>query len=296
VRIGILLMLAGMLMFSLNDVMGKWLMGSYSVAQLMAIRSLSALVVLTPFLLRDGLGQLWRVDRPALQALHAGLLAVEGMGFYAAVAYLPLADVVTYWLAAPIYVAALAPLVLGERISRRVWAAIGLGFVGVVIALAPSQASLTPAAGIALPGSAAFASAMLQGRKFRGTPDTVLGAWQIVGVLIASGAIIAFTPDAWVATPPRDLAALCLLGVVAMAAHILVNPAFKDAKAALVMPYQYFLLIWAIVFDMVFFRRYPALCDAAGSGLNRVGRIDHRTPKSCLGLLRASGGNVDRVK
>ena len=95
-RIGILLMLAGMLMFSLNDVMGKWLMGSYSVAQLMAIRSLSALVVLTPFLLRDGLGQLWRVDRPALKALRAGLLAVEGMGFYAAVAYLPLADVVTH--------------------------------------------------------------------------------------------------------------------------------------------------------------------------------------------------------
>jgi drug/metabolite transporter (DMT)-like permease len=89
-------MLAGMLMFSLNDVMGKWLMGGYSVEQLMAVRSLSALVVLVPFLLRDGLGQLWRLDRPGLQALLAGLLAVEGLGFYAAVAYLPLADVVTY--------------------------------------------------------------------------------------------------------------------------------------------------------------------------------------------------------
>ena len=54
VRVGIGLMLAGMLMFSLNDVLGKWLMGSYSVAQLMAIRSLSVLVVLTPFPLRDG--------------------------------------------------------------------------------------------------------------------------------------------------------------------------------------------------------------------------------------------------
>ncbi|MGB8815315.1 MAG: DMT family transporter, partial [Paracoccaceae bacterium] len=144
-----------MFMFSLNDVMGKWLMGSYSVAQLMAIRSLSALVVLVPFLLRDGLGQLWRVDRPGLQALRAGLLAVEGLGFYAAVAYLPLADVVTYWLAAPIYVAALAPLVLGERVSGSVWAAIGLGFVGVLVALEPSRNSLMPAAGIALLGSVA---------------------------------------------------------------------------------------------------------------------------------------------
>ena len=116
----------------------------------MAIRSLSALTVLMTILLRYGLGPLWRVDRPALQSLRAGLLAVEGLGFYAAVAYLPLADVVTYWLAAPIYVVAMTSLVLGERVSRRIWAAIGLGFVGVVIALAPSQASLTPAAGIAL--------------------------------------------------------------------------------------------------------------------------------------------------
>ena len=260
-------MLAGMLMFSLNDVMGKWLMGSYSVAQLMAVRSLSALVVLVPFLLRDGLGQLWRLDRPGLQALRAGLLAVEGLGFYAAVAYLPLADVVTYWLAAPIYVAALAPLVLGERVRGSVWAAIGLGFVGVLMAPNPSQAGLTPAAGIALLGSAALAGAMLLGRKLRGTPNTVLVAWQIVGALIASGAIIASTPGAWVATPPRDLAALCLLGVVAMAAHILVNRSFKHAEAAVVMPYQYSLLIWAILFGALFFADPPRPAMLLGAGL-----------------------------
>lgn len=266
-RVGIGLMLAGMLMFSLNDVMGKWLMGSYSVAQLMAVRSLSALVVLTPFLLRDGMGRVWRVERPALQALRAGLLAVEGIGFYAAVAYLPLADVVTYWLAAPIYVAALAPLVLGEKVPAVVWAAIGLGFVGVVLALEPSRDSLTPAAGIALLGSAAFAGAMLLGRKLRATPDTVMVGWQIVGALIGSAAILAFGAGAWQPTPPRDLAALCLLGVVAMGAHILVNRAFKHAEAAVVMPYQYSLLIWAIGFGAVFFADTPRPAMLLGAGL-----------------------------
>lgn len=265
-RAGIGLMLAGMLMFSLNDVMGKWLMGSYSVAQLMAVRSLSALVVLLPFLLRD-MGRMWRVERPALQALRAGLLAVEGIGFYAAVAYLPLADVVTYWLAAPIYVAALAPLVLGERVPAAVWAAIGLGFVGVVLALEPSRDSLTPEAGIALLGSTAFSGAMLLGRKLRGTPDTVMVGWQIVGALIASGAILAFGAEVWQPTPPRDLAALCLLGVVAMGAHMLVNRSFKHAEAAVVMPYQYSLLIWAIVFGAVFFADMPRPAMLLGAAL-----------------------------
>lgn len=265
-RAGIGLMLAGMLLFSLNDVMGKWLMGSYSVAQLMAVRSLSALAVLLPFLLRD-MGRMWRVERPALQALRAGLLAVEGIGFYAAVAYLPLADVVTYWLAAPIYVAALAPVVLGEKVPAAVWAAIGLGFVGVVLALEPSRDSLTPEAGIALLGSLAFSGAMLLGRKLRGTPDTVMVGWQIVGALIASGVILAFNTAAWQPTPPRDLAALCLLGVVAMGAHMLVNRSFKHAEAAVVMPYQYSLLIWAIVFGAVFFADMPRPAMLLGAGL-----------------------------
>ena len=267
VGVGIGLMLWGMIMFSLNDVMGKWLMGSYSVAQLMAIRSLSGLVVLTPFLLREDVARIWQVDHPALQTLRAGLLAVEGFGFYAAVAYLPLADVVTYWLAAPIYVAALAPLVLGERVPVAVWAAIALGFVGVVVALEPSYNSLTPAAGIALLGSAAFAGAMLLGRKLRSTPDTVMVGWQIVGALIASGVILAFNTEAWQPTPPRDLMALCLLGVVAMLAHILVNRSFKHAEAAVVMPYQYSLLVWAIVFGAVFFDDSPRPAMLLGAGL-----------------------------
>ena len=267
VKVGIGLMLAGMLMFSLNDVMGKWLLGSYSVAQLMAIRSLSALMVLTPFLLRDGLARVWQVDRPALQALRAGLLTAEGFGFYAAVAYLPLADVVTYWLAAPIYVAALAPLVLGERVPVAVWAAIALGFAGVVVALEPSADSLTPADGIAVLGSAAFAGAMLLGRKLRSTPDTVMVGWQIGGALIASAIILAFNTEAWQPTPPRDLMALCLLGVVAMLAHILVNRSFKHAEAAVVMPFQYSLLVWAVLFGAIFFADIPRPAMLLGAGL-----------------------------
>ncbi len=266
-RSGILLMLLAMLMFSVNDVMGKWLVGSYSVAQLMAIRSISALVVLMPFLLRDGLSQVWQADRAGLQFIRAALLVLEGFGFYAAVSYLPLADVVTYWLAAPIYVAALAPSVLGEKVSGQVWAAIAVGFAGVLVALEPSKATLTPEAGIAVLGSLAFAGAMLLGRKLRSTPDAVMVAWQILGALIASAVILSFDLNAWKPTPARDLAALCLLGVVAMAAHVLVNRALKNAEAAVVMPYQYSLLVWAIVFGAIFFGDTPRATILGGAAL-----------------------------
>lgn len=264
---GILVMLAGMLLFSLNDVLGKWLMSTYSASQVMLLRSLAALVVLLPFLAGAGLRQVVRVERPGLQALRSGLLAVEGIGFYFAVAYLPLADVVTYWLAAPIYVAALSHALLGERVGRNAWFAIALGFLGVVVALRPSAETLTLPALIALAGSAAYALAMILGRKLRGTPDRVLVFWQIVGAALASLPGVLLAKGGWLSPDLRDLALLSLLGIVAMLAHMLVNRAFKLAPAAVVMPFMYSLLVWAVVFGFLVFRDVPQPAMLAGAAL-----------------------------
>ncbi|MEK1950152.1 MAG: DMT family transporter, partial [Ensifer adhaerens] len=138
-RTGVIIMLLGMLMFSLNDVMGKWLVATYSVSQLMVIRSIAALLVLSPFILKRGLRSMLKVERPWLQALRSLLFAVDASAFYFAVAYMPLADTMTYWLAAPIYVAAASPFLLGEKVGWRRWTAILVGFAGVVIALEPSK-------------------------------------------------------------------------------------------------------------------------------------------------------------
>jgi hypothetical protein len=153
--------------------------------------------VLLPFLLASNPAQVIRVERPGLQALRSGLLAVEGIGFYFAVKYLPLADVVTYWLAAPVYVAALSPLLLGERVGGRAWIAVLIGFAGVLVALQPSAESLTPEALIALAGSAAYAFAMILGRKLRGTPDRVLVFWQIIGAALVSLPGVLFLEGGW---------------------------------------------------------------------------------------------------
>ena len=58
--------------------------------------------------------------------------------FYLAVFYMPLVDVMAFWMAAPIYVVAVSPLLLGERVSAKTWTAVAVGFAGVLILLAPS--------------------------------------------------------------------------------------------------------------------------------------------------------------
>ena len=263
-RTGVLVMLLGMLMFSLNDVMGKWLVATYSVGQVVLIRSLAAAILLAPFLWISGPKKLFAVERPGLQLARVVASTAEVFSFYFAVVYLPLADVMTYWLAAPIYVAAVSPLVLKEPVGWRRWSAIAIGFVGVVIALEPSSEALTLPALISILGSMFFAFMMISGRSLRGTPDTTLAFWQIVGAALAG---LVWAPFDWTPLKPLDMALLALLGVVAMLAHLLVNRALKLADAATVAPLQYTLLFWAIVFGWLIFGDAPRLSMVLGAGL-----------------------------
>ena len=258
-------MLAGMLLFSLNDAMGKWLVASYGIGQVILIRSVAALVILAPFLWSAGFKTLFQVEKPLMQAARVFFSTIEVFAFYFAVLYLPLADVMTYWLAAPIYVAAASPFLLGEKVGWRRWTAIAIGFIGVIIALNPSQAMFTPAALISILGTVAFAFMMLSGRSLRGTPDRSLVFFQISGALIA-GLVVA--PFDWAPiASTTDLGLLFLLGIVAMAAHVLVNRALKMSDAATVAPLQYTLLPWAVVFGWLFFGDLPHKAMMLGAAL-----------------------------
>jgi drug/metabolite transporter (DMT)-like permease len=302
-RTGVLFMLLGMLMFSLNDTMGKWLVSTYSVSQLMTIRSLAALVVLIPFFVKRGWRSLLIVDRPWLQGLRSLLFAFDASAFYFAVAYMPLADAMTYWLAAPIYVAAASPLLLGEKVGWRRWTAIIVGFVGVLIALEPSAESFSLPALIALAGSTAYAFALLLGRTLRATPDTTLIFWQLSGALIFSLAGVGVNPAGWAPMDLQALACLSLLGIVAMLAHLLVTRSLKLADAATVVPLQYTLLFWAVIFGWIFFGDTPRWTVILGSALIvasglfiffREQQLKRRKPLQPDPAMEAGHGEVTR--
>ncbi len=74
-----------------------------------------------------------------MQALRAVFATVEVACFYWAVAYLPLADVMAYYLAGPIFVTAIAGTMLGEPVGWRRWSAVVAGFIGVIVCLRPGR-------------------------------------------------------------------------------------------------------------------------------------------------------------
>ncbi len=261
---GILLILLGNFMFALNDAMGKWLVASFSVGQVLFIRSIGSLIVLGPMLVRQGIAPLARPEKPWLQALRVLTATADTVFFYAAVIYLPLADVMTFYMAGPIYIAALSHIFLGEKVGWRRWLAIVIGFCGVVIALRPSASSLSLSSLFALVGSVSFAISMILSRRLRATSDTTLVTWQTLGALVI-GLLLAVGD--WRAASALDWSAMLLLGVVAGTAHLLITRSLKLAPASTLAPLHYTLLLWAVVFGIAFFGDVPDKQMLIGSAI-----------------------------
>lgn len=265
ILLGVLIMLLGDFMFSLNDAMGKWLVATISVGQVIFIRSIGAFLILGPMIARQGVRSLFAMERPWLQFLRAFMTAVETSLFYASVYYLPLGDVFSFYMAGPIYVAALSHILLGERVGWRRWFAILLGFGGVLIMLEPSG-EFSLATFFAIAGSVLFAFIIILSRLLRGTSDTTLVTWQTV-VAMALGLIMIFVLDGWSTPTQIEWGGMLLLGVVSCAAHLMIVRALKLAPAALLAPLHYTLLLWALVFGWIFFQEVPSQRMLVGAAI-----------------------------
>jgi S-adenosylmethionine uptake transporter len=248
---GIAMMLLGVLLFAVNDTLGKWLVGAYAVGQLLLVRSIAGLCALAPFIYRVGPYAFLHPPRPGLQLLRVVFSTLEGSLFFWALTELPLAEVMTYYMAGPIYVTALSPFLLGEKVGWRRWMAVAVGFGGVVLALQPSTGSLSLGAVCALVGSFSYACFLVATRKLAGTPGTVLMTAQLLATLLFGGVLV--LAQGW--TPPGalDLVLMLFLGLGSLGGNLCVNQALRIAPASVVVPYQYTLILWGMLFGYLFF-------------------------------------------
>ncbi|SHG40000.1 EamA domain-containing membrane protein RarD [Bradyrhizobium erythrophlei] len=260
---GIGLMLLSIFMFSFGDALGKFLVATYSVGQLLWLRACAALIVLLPMIWRHR-GEFLRLERPWLQLFRVMLSTMEVAAFFLATVYLPLADVVTYYLACPIFVTALSAIVLREHVGWRRWSAILIGFGGVLIALRPSAQTISWPAMIALSGSLSFAVLMLITRSLRATPDIVLASSQFIGTF-ALGALM--SPFGWVTPGLGSLGLFAAAGCISVSALLCVNRSLKLAPASVVVPYQYSMIVWAVMFGYFVFGDVPQMATIAGAAI-----------------------------
>ena len=117
---------------------------------------------------------------------------------------------------------------------------------------------------IALGGSMAFSLLMLITRSLRATPDIVLASSQFAGTFFLGAAL---SPFGWVTPSAAGLLLFAFAGCTSVAALLCVNRSLKLAPASVVVPYQYSMIVWAVIFGLVVFCDVPSLATICGASI-----------------------------
>lgn len=263
---GILLMVAAVGLFVSMDAIAKYLARSYPVPLIVWARYVSNLAILLAFLAARGELRLLRSARPGLQFTRGLLLAVATLLFFTSLSVLPLADANAIGFAMPLFVAALAVPMLGERLELARLLAILAGLAGALIIVRPGSDLFTPYALLPLGMAVCNAFYQILTRKVAGLepPQTSLVWGAIVGAVLLS----AIAPFVWVRPQALSHGVLILaIGVLASVGHFLLIKAYEYANATLLAPFTYTALVWAMTLGWLVFGDFPDGWSLVGMGI-----------------------------
>lgn len=266
--LGIALMLGAWATFSLVDTSVKWLaLAGLPALQLAFMRFATHLVLSTgPMLGRDHSG--WTAPRrvAAVLLLRGALLATATVCNFFALRHLDLATVAAITFAAPIIVSALSVPLLGERVGRMRWAAIAVGFVGVLVVVRPWGEAFHPAMLLSCVVPMVLALFSILTRRMAGVaaPRTMQLYAGLVGAVVLA-------PAAWtVWTMPAtatEWALLLGIGAFAWFGHDLFGRAHNYAPASVLMPFSYSFLVFMAATGWAVFGTVPDGGTALGAAV-----------------------------
>jgi drug/metabolite transporter (DMT)-like permease len=265
-RRGIVMMLLACLFFSLMDSVMKKLAGHYPAIQVTALRALTSMPLIIAYVLwRRALPGLWRVRWP-LHLMRVGLGVCMLTSFAFAIRSLPLTEAYALFFVSPLFIATLSIPLLGERVHRASWIAIGCGMAGVLVVLKPTGAGIISMAGLAILFSAScYALSAITVRLLSRTDSSEsMVFWLMLGVSLAATA--AAWPE-WRGVQPADYWLLAALAVTGFIGQLTITEAFKLAPAATVTPFEYSALAWGLGLDLLVWQTVPGLRVFIGAAI-----------------------------
>ncbi|MFK7837736.1 MAG: DMT family transporter [Sulfitobacter sp.] len=224
------------------------------------------------------IGTVAAVLRPRLSRPHWGLhIARTSCGWvgitlmFAAVAFIPLADATAISFLNPVFAMILAIPLLGERVGRIRWSAAVMALAGALVLLRPTPESFQPAALLA------FGAAMIMGLELifikklagRENPFQILIFNNALGLIIASLAVMPF----WRAPTPQQWALLAGIGFCMAVAQAFFVNGMARADASFVAPFSYGTLIFAALYDALFYDVMPDGVTLLGAGIIITGAV-----------------------
>jgi drug/metabolite transporter (DMT)-like permease len=254
--LGITLMISAMLIFPYLDVCAKFL-GEWGipVIEIVWARLFFGFLLSAPILImREGVDAMKPRD-PRVNALRGFFLVISTMMFFGALRFQGVAETLAIYFVQPLFITALAPIVLKEKVGVNRWLAVAIGFIGVLIIVRPGYFELNPGVFLAAGSGLGSAITMLLTRKLAGKSSAIANTvyTNFYGSIFATILLIPF----WVTPNFNTLMFMFLLASIGTFANFLTILAMENAEASLLATLGYTEMINAVLAGWYFFGDFP---------------------------------------
>lgn len=253
-------------LLTVNDAMIKWLAQSYPVGQVMSLRGVFVIaIVVLSAMARRRTSEL-RVSNWRLQLTRGALMSISTFLFVTALALMPIADAIAVAFAGPVIATALAAMLLKESVGWRRWSAIAVGFSGVVVMLRPTPDLIRLVALVPLLAALVGAFRDIVTRKM-GTGGESTAAIMLVSTSVVTAAGLLTIPAGWVPLRVADMGLYLASALLVALAQGLMIESFRLGEVALVAPFKYTSLVWAVLLGLLVWGDLPDAWTWIGSTL-----------------------------
>jgi drug/metabolite transporter (DMT)-like permease len=284
VVLGMAAAMGAFLMFTVMNMFAKLLSANHSVIEIAFYRNLIGSIPFLYLAFAMGRREILVVrHKPALVGLRAAIGSLSLIVTFAAFSLMPMAETTVLLFTSSLFVPVLSVLFLGESVGPYRWAAVAIGFAGVVIMAHPS--GQVYALGVIAALSAALMHAILQiilrylGRYE--SPETISFYFFIIGTFLCA------LPLPFIAVRPTwgEIPLLFGVGLSGAAAQWLLSTAFRNARAAIVTVFNYSGIVWATLFGWMIWNELPLPMVIAGAAVVIASNVLMLWRESRLGRL-----------
>src|SRR6185437_14029493 len=268
-RAGILYIIAAVFGYAVVNALIKWQVARYPLVEVVFFRCAFAIFpCLALVWARRGSAPLrtWRGAQHAQLGLtqFASLMLV-----YAAFDMMPLADLVAITFSGPLFVTLLSIPLLGEKVGRHRWAAVLVGFAGVLVMVRArgeiGSGLANPGALLVLASTGLSAFVAIATRRLTLTETTAaLLTYQTLVTTFLSALLLPFE---WRTPGAMDALALAGMGVCAGVAQYCGTQAYRLAPASVTAPFGYLAMLWALLFGYFIWDEMPTAMLLAGAAV-----------------------------
>ena len=257
-------MIGSVTCFSIMDICIKWL-NYYPIGEVFFARFFIGLFPIFFIIPKDKIFSFYKTKRPGLHTFRAitGSLAIIALFF--GLRELPLADVISLTFGGPIFVTVGSILFLSEKVGFKRWAAVILGFVGMLLIVQPAFVELNYYYFSPIIFCVFFACVAISVRSLSKTEPIYRIAIYFTMLNCLLG--LATLPFGWVMPSKGDIIIFIVMGVCGSIGNLLLTQSYRMSEASLVTPVKYLSLVFAIIFGFLIWSEIPKLLTILGSAL-----------------------------